>query len=306
MYTYFGSCSIAFTLISAAWGSIQCEDDDQSHFLQGKAAVVGHWEHKLAPATRMLPRLFCWVIEGPGDGPRVRLVVEQMAGCDDYLVFSNHSSNEKMVALYEGDMILPKVDGWINNTDMVAEAYEFLTHSTVYDNFDWIVKVDSDTFFRPRALKGILSAYDSNEALAITSWIHVEGALEVVSRAVFRRYGELALFQDTLNVRPDSIYDDRWVHFAIEHMGGKVVRLPTTECLSLVLNGYNVDEELGIVNDFLMPTAFTRHHLGGTWHPDLLKEDWGTSPPCVRRDVVAIHPMKDLGHYREFQRLAND
>uniref|UniRef100_A0A7S1AC73 Uncharacterized protein n=1 Tax=Noctiluca scintillans TaxID=2966 RepID=A0A7S1AC73_NOCSC len=202
-------------------------------------------------------------------------------------------------------MVLDKVDGYLSNTDMVAKAYEFLTHSAVYDNFDWIVKVDSDTFFRPRALAGTLSAYDSNEALAITSWIYVEGALEVVTRGVFRRYGDDALFQDTLNVRPDSIFDDRWVTFAVEHMGGKVVRLPTTECLSLVLNGYNVQGD--IIGDFLMPTAFTRHYLGGTWHPDLLKEDWGTSPPsCVRRDIVAIHPVKDLGHYREFQRLANN
>jgi len=294
--------SVVFLRIFATLGSNECHENDYSNFLQGKASLVRDREHVFAPSTRALPRIFCWVIEGPGDGPLVQLLVEQMAGCDDYLVFSNHSSNEKTVALYQDDMVLLKVDGYVNNTGMVAKAYEFLTFSTVYDNFDWIVKVDSDTFFRPGALAGILSAYDPNEAAAITSGFVVEGALEIISRGVFRRHGEKALFDDTFNVRPDSMYDDRWLHYAVVHMGGVVERLPTTECLSLVLNGYNSADK--IVNDFPMPTAFTRHYWNGTWNPELLREDWGASPPsCVRRDVVAIHPVKNVTHYREFQYL---
>ena len=52
---------------------------------------------------------------------------------------------------------------------------------------------------------------------------------------MFRRYGDDALFQDTFNVRPDSMYDDRWLDYAVLFMGGVVERLPTTECLTLVL-----------------------------------------------------------------------
>ena len=51
-----------------------------------------------------------------------------MAGCDDHLVFSNHSSREKMVKLYTDDMVLDKVHAWLHNTGMVS-------NSEIPDNF---------------------------------------------------------------------------------------------------------------------------------------------------------------------------
>jgi len=287
--------------VSAVIGHDVYDDGDHSYLLQGYTSSVGGL--KLAPSTHTLPMIFCWVIEGPGTGPLVKLVTQQMAGCDDYLVFANYSSNEKMVKLYTDDMILDTVDGWLNNTWMVAKAYDFLSNSQIPDNFDWIVKVDSDTFFRPGALFKILTHFDADDALAVSSWLFLEGAMEVVSRGVFRRYGRGALFNQTLNVREDSMFDDKWLDYAVKHMGGNVIVLPNTECISLVLNGYNVNKARSQVNHQELPQLAKHCNEEGTWHPDLLHENFGTSPPCVRRDVVAIHPVKRVDHYLEFQRM---
>ena len=44
-----------------------------------------------------------------------------MAGCDDHLVFSNHSPREKIVKFYTDDMILDKV--LASNGQRVAEQH---------------------------------------------------------------------------------------------------------------------------------------------------------------------------------------
>ena len=95
-----------------------------------------------------------------------------------------------MEKLYADDMIvdkLPAPDGhaWLHETGIVAKAYEFLSSSEIPDNFAWHMKVDSDTFFRPGVLPRILADHDPSKALTFTSYVHVEGALEVASRGVF-------------------------------------------------------------------------------------------------------------------------
>ena len=99
------------------------------------------------------------------------------------------------------------------------------------------MKVDSDTFFRLGALSRILGDQGPSEALTFTSYVHVEGALEVASHGVFRKYGPGALFKDTLNVNEDSIFDDRCLEYTVKHMGGETNQLSSAECTSLVLNG---------------------------------------------------------------------
>ena len=79
------------------------------------------------------------------------------------------------MTLYTDDTILGKVlapngHGWLNNTGMVAKAYEFLSNSGILDNFNWLMKVDSDTFFRPGALPRILADHDPSKALTFTSY----------------------------------------------------------------------------------------------------------------------------------------
>ena len=92
---------------------------------------------------------------------------------------------------------------------MVAKAYEFLSNSESPDNFDWLMNVDSDTSLRPGALPRILADHDPRKAFTFTFYVHVEGALEVASRGVIRKYGPGALSKDTINVNEDSIFDDR-------------------------------------------------------------------------------------------------
>ena len=95
----------------------------------------------------------------------------------------------------------------------------------------------------------------------------------------------------------DSIFDDRCLEYTVKHMGGEVVQLPPTECMSLVLNGYNVRFPA-------LPNLF-KHYNGnhGRWRPEVWKEDFGTTPPCLRIDVVAIHRVKDVETYQDFQRF---
>ena len=78
-----------------------CDETDLSYLLQGRRSFIDAL--KFAPFTKQIPKIFCWVIEGPETGPLVELVTQQMAGCDDHLVFF------KMVKLYTDDMVLDKV-----------------------------------------------------------------------------------------------------------------------------------------------------------------------------------------------------
>ena len=187
-----------------------CGETDLSYLLQGRRSFVDAL--KFAPFSKQIPKIFCWVIEGPETGLLVELVTQQMADCDDHLVFSNHSSRVKMVKLKTDDMVWDEVlapDGhaWLSNTGMVAKAYEFLSNSEIPDNFVRLMKVDSDTFFRPRALPRILGDREPSKALTFTSYAHLEGTLEVASRGVLRKEGPEALFKDTLNANEDSIFD---------------------------------------------------------------------------------------------------
>ena len=117
-----------------------CDETDLSYFLQGRRSLIDAL--KFAPFSKQIPKIFCWVIEAPETGALVGLVTQQMAGCDDHLVFSYHSSREKMVKLYTDDMVLDKVlaltnHAWLHNTGVVAKAYEFLSNSEIPDNFVW-------------------------------------------------------------------------------------------------------------------------------------------------------------------------
>ena len=189
---------------------------------------------------------------------------------------------------------------------MFAKAYAYLSKSRVCDNFDWVVKVDGDTFFRLGALSGLLAEFNPNDAFKISSLRLTEGALDVASREVFRRFGDEALFRDEAlftDRHDESVFEDSWLDLAVRHMGGKV-GAPITECLSLVMNGCNKDG--GTVNTALNLSALVKHFYRSkrTWHPDLFKEDFGTTPPGVRKDFVALHPVKNVDFYREFQRQA--
>ena len=63
---------------------------------------------------------------------------------------------------------------------------------------------------------------------------------------MFRLHGDEALFQDEAlftDRHKGNIFEDRWLDLTVRHMGGKVAP-PLTECLSLVLNGYNIDGDI--------------------------------------------------------------
>ena len=118
---------------------------------------------------------------------------------------------------------------------MVAKDYEFLSNSEIPDNFIWLMKVDSDTFFRRGALPRILGYRDPSKVLTFILRSRRRSAGSC--RGVFRKYGPGALFKVTLNVNEDSIFDGTCLEHTVKHMGGEVVQLPPTECTSLVVNG---------------------------------------------------------------------
>ena len=75
-----------------------CDETEFSYLLQTRTSSIDAL--KFALFTKQIPKIFYWVIEGPGIGPLVEVVTQQMAGCDDHLVFSNHSLREKMEKLH--------------------------------------------------------------------------------------------------------------------------------------------------------------------------------------------------------------
>ena len=84
-----------------------CDENDLSYLLQCRKSFIDAL--KFASFSKQIPKIFCWVIEGPETGALVELMTQQMAGCDDHLVLSKYFSREKIVKFYTDEMVLDNV-----------------------------------------------------------------------------------------------------------------------------------------------------------------------------------------------------
>merc|ERR1719469_1791394 len=74
---------------------------------------------------------------------------------------------------------------WANLTHMFRDAWRYIAKTTEGQQFQWYVKIDADTFFRPQMLTAFLRTFDFNPTDVIGVGAlgeFMQGGCEVVSQ----------------------------------------------------------------------------------------------------------------------------
>lgn len=252
-----------------------------------------------------LADMFCWAIEGPRDYT-IALLRKQMKACGKFVVFSNYSNVEtSTIKLYNGSMeagLTP--GGWASNTGIFTKAWKFIANSGLPDVYKWFIKVDADTFFRPRYLPKVLAQINYNEPTGIIVDGRMRGALEILSYKVFRHENSAMIYQrsqEQIN-NPYLGGEDVWIGDAMKRAGFKLVEAPRSDegCAMFLLSYFNLPDSY---RDLPMSVGGTRNVKPSILVDDLVRKATGDGR-CLHRSIVAIHPAKDIGVYEEFRRLS--
>jgi hypothetical protein len=276
------------------------------------------------------PSLFCWAVVMREEGT-LEQVRKQMLGCDSYVLLSNFSDPDRNVVKIYEDMELgpPYVDEWgferANCTEMFRTAWKYLAQTTAEKPFDWYVKVDADTFFRPRKLFPMLLQFDPNDVMTVAAAGRTQprGSLEAVTR------GAVHSPKPFHDVTPQELggahawCEDEWLAKAILTVGGQVPGASLSEmgaqtgyeCIGYLLNLYSCMSGLelccGVSWESLNITSpkdlasFDKSSV--KIRRDIFVKDYmSTDGVCLSKNIAAIHPVKDVQMYEELQQLDED
>lgn len=251
-----------------------------------------------------LAEVFCWAVEGPSDYT-IALLRHQMKACGKFVVFSNYSdASTSTIKLYNGSMetgLTP--GGWASNTGIFTQAWEYIATSVWPERYNWFVKLDADTFFRPRYLPKLLAKIDYNEPTGLGVDGRMRGALEILSYRVFRHENTKMIYQRS-EAQINNPYlggEDVWIGDAMKRAGFKLVEAPRSDdgCTMFLISYFNLPDTY---KDLPMSVGGTRNV-----RPKILVDGMVRKPTndgrCLHKSVVAIHPAKDIAVYQEFKRV---
>jgi len=260
----------------------------------GLMIIAPHAEVLLAKpsngsATQDLQNVFCWMIAGSFDAT-LHLAIEQLSYCGGHAIFSNYSdASTNTIQLFSGSMTVEKTKGgWAALSPMVLSAWTYISNSTLPEKFDWFIKLEPDTYFRPYLLPAILSKYDSGTPVGLGPGGRFRGSFEVVSRAVFRHVKTPILLAPS---QPGA--DDVWLTGGFKAAGFEIAADTTIDnCEALCASYFDVAHKY---LDSARRNVF----------PSMLLADVETtrSGGCLHKDIVSIHPVKDVAVFQEFRRL---
>merc|ERR1719310_2466416 len=94
---------------------------------------------------------------------------------------------------------------------MVQKVWTYIAATAWPDQFKWFVKLEPDTFFRPRFLPQILARYDSEVPMGFAPGGHLrfQGSIEIVSHKVFRHQKSAQFLQPGDHQNADDIWFTR-------------------------------------------------------------------------------------------------
>lgn len=243
---------------------------------------------------------FCWTVQGPSD-LTIEAARQQMQLCGGHIIFANFSNPERhTIKLYEGSMDTGTTPGgWANNTGIFLVAWEYIAKSTWPDQFKWFVKLDADTFLRPRFLPAAVEGLDPSTPVAVAVNGRIRGALEVMSWKTYRDPKSHLIYQrEVTNKDPYLKGEDVWLGYAVQKAGFKLVDAPLVNgCISFLLSYFNLPaqfkDEKGVKGTSSVPAAM------------LMRGDFSkpATHHCVSRNILAMHPVKDVAAYASFLRM---
>jgi hypothetical protein len=247
------------------------------------------------------PRIFCWSVVRP-NSHEVELLKEHLAsnlisGCDGWAIYSNVSFTELLgqstatslfsygqsfsSAAINGSMSLenggPVANGVTSistplNTPMFIQVWRHIIREGVFQNYDWIVKVDIDTVVFPHRLRQLLRKHHqisqtpvrlTTQGENLTSWT---GAIEILSRSAVEVYAEKQEFCES---KVD--YHDKSEDWYLE--------------LCLYLLGVPYVSEPGLLSQNPSSNSQT-----GKIHSAM--------PLCATQQTAAYHPLKSVQEFR--------
>lgn len=171
--------------------------------------------HQTRQSLTSAHKFFCWAVVTASD-QTIQDIQKQMQKCDGYMMLSNFAdSTQNIVHLFDDNMEDNKVFGWRNLTIRFAKAWEYVAQITERKNYDWYVKVDPDTFFRPQLLSQRVSWFDPSKPVGLGVNGLMQGAMQVVSNgAVFNRLpGTQPFFKNPMStiMSPDCFLLEKYV-----------------------------------------------------------------------------------------------
>ena len=121
--------------------------------------------------TPPLPRLFCFAVHAGGDVPEtLHLVMPQLSLCEHHRIFSSFADQRLGFSpVIAGPVTYPRA------AYAYRQVWAWLVHHLQHDptarslEFDWVVKIDFDTVFRPEALRVQLAQHDASAPVAVGS-----------------------------------------------------------------------------------------------------------------------------------------
>lgn len=261
--------------------------------------------------TVALSDIFCWAVMGPSDSYLVDLARSNLEQCGNYAVLTNYSVPEQhLVKVFDGNMetgLTP--GGWANNTDLFTHAWDFIARSNWPHHHKWFVKVDMDTFFRPRSLPFILSKFNPSQPVALMQDGRIRGALEVMSGSSFLHPNSWMIYTQEAHEASDPYLggEDVWLGKAFRKAGFRLAETSFPgKCKNFLLTYYNLPDRL---RDTAVNTPGKARNLPVSLLKAACKPDGGidySEGNCVSDQIVAMHPVKDLSVYQDFMAAEDD
>lgn len=306
-------------------------DDDRakirSHmFKNGGGVIVSHGFHLAGRG----PKVFCTVVFRD----ETDLIVETSVAlrqCDGFAIVSNHTTtfNEthkhlKVHGGINGTMDAEPDPRWGNpkNTYIFKQLWDFLAQERDIKQYDWILKIDPDTFLRPEKLPLLFKRhpeYKSSTPMIISHrpnskaslgddfkcceyydehsfdmWKRsgIRGGFCMMSRAFFSIYRKHGCKVSHEFEPAEDIWWDRCME--TRPYRKSFVAGPQRQCIDTILDahmyhpvGYNLTGE--------RRAAITPYMVQNIADGEELFHEQGF---CVSPDIIAIHPVKSPAAHR--------
>lgn len=176
---------------------------------------------------------------------------------------------------------------------MVLKAWQHIAATSWPDRFKWFVKLEPDTFFRPRFLPRLLAQYDSEVPMGFAPFGHqhrirFRGSMEIVSHKVLRHPKTTFFLRSVGEGDPDDVVlTERFQDVGFKLVDGSEV----SNCEVLCVSYFNAPD--GYIDSS---------------HRNVLPKILNARPilsngQCLDREIVSIHPVKDVNMYKQFQVL---
>ncbi|CAF3386474.1 unnamed protein product [Rotaria sp. Silwood2] len=242
------------------------------------------------------PRICCLIVTSPNSFlTRTKAINETWAPrCDRYFFiteYSRETMTHEQITFAEKIPIAP-IKGIIPGYDHLTQksVLAFLyTYENYFDDFDWFVKADDDTYLIVENLKKFLSEQNTSEPITfgynykviVSKGYHSGGASYVLSRESLRRFYE-AHKDSTSNCRKDGGSEDVEIANCLRTKG--------------VYPGKSLDKQN---RELFHPLPFVEHFLGSfpDWLATYAENPLRSHYDCCSDETISFHYVKPEEQY---------